>query len=69
MEKLLVLKRYDELLDLYTYEIKYSKIYRLPKELVDENMETFVKNKLVDLAILDFSSLEECDIDIIDFTR
>lgn len=69
MEKLIIVKRYDEDSNTYVYSINYSREYFVPSGAEYEGIEKYIANSLVLLTLQDFESLDlDNDIEIVDFT-
>lgn len=70
MEKLIIVKKYDEFLDTYEYSISYCRKYIVPLEMYYEGVEKYVTSSLVQLALQDFENLDlDKDVAIVDFTK
>ena len=70
MEKLIIVKKYDEFLDAYVYSINYGRKYIVPLGMDYEGVEKYVANTLIVLTLQDFESLDlDKDISIVDFDK
>lgn len=70
MEKLIIVKKYNESLKAYEYSINYGSKYIVPVDMDYEGVEKFAANTLIQLALQDFENLDlNKDVVIVDFTK
>ena len=58
MEKLIIIKRFDEDLNNYVYSINYCRKYFVPLNMDYEGVEKYVANSLILLTLQDFENLD-----------
>lgn len=67
MEKLIIVKRFDEDFKTYVYSINYSRKYFVPLDMDYEGVDKYVANSLIVLTLQDFENLDlDKDIAIVD---
>ena len=70
MEKLIIVKKYDEFLKAYEYSINYGSKYIVPLGMDYEGVEKIAANTLIQLALQDFENLDlNKDVVIVNFDK
>lgn len=71
MEKLIIVKRYNECLETYEYSINYSRQYRVASNVCGmKDIERYVASSLIKLVLQEFKNLDlDKDVAIVDFTK
>ena len=70
MEKLIIVKRFDEDLNAYVYSIDYGRKYFVPLKMDYEGVEKYVANSLIVLTLQDFENLDlDKDVVIVDLCK